>query len=438
MSKSGIKWLYQELPDLTARGILSQESADKLRQHYGQVKSITKTSAMLIILGTLGAFLIGLGIILLLAHNWEQFSRLTRGILSFAPLVLGQGLALWVLKNRPASGAFKEACATFLSLMVVASLSLISQTYNITADADTFILTWMFLIIPLTYLMQASLPAAIYLIGITVWSGMQYSDTLKAFFFWPLIALVLPHLLWSLRQEAYALRTAWLALIMIICVSFGASFTLGQTWSGSWVVIFPSLYALFYLAGCLRINQATTLWQKPLRLVGSVGLFILAFIFTFRPAWQYLGSFAYLMPRSVYDLSALPDHLATMALVVLAILLFYDNVKADRSTAALFGALPLLAITAYLLHDRSGVIPALIFNAYIFILSIHHIATGYRSGNLSVINTGMLMLAILILARFFDSDISFVAKGLAFIAIGIGFLVVNLKLARRWGGKNEK
>jgi len=432
MSKTGIRWLYRELPELTAQGILTPDAADKLRQHYGEVKGVNKTSAMLVILGTLGAFLIGLGIILLLAHNWEQFSRLMRGILSFAPLVLGQGLALWVLLKRPASGAFKEASATFLSLMVAASISLISQTYNINPDANTFILTWIFLIIPLTYLMRASLPAAIYLIGVTIWAGTQFPQ--RALLFWPMSAVVLPHFIWAIRRKDYCLRTALLSFIMVICVSFGAGFTLGKTWSGSWIVIFPSLYAVAYLLGHLRIAGITTNWQRPLKLVGSVGLLILGFSFTFRPFWQHLGSFAYLIKRSVYDLGALPDHIITMVLVIAAILLFYDNVKRKDLTVSLFGALPLLAILGYLLNTQSAILPALIFNAYLFILGINQIYAGFRSGNLSVTNAGMLILAILILARFFDSDISFIFKGLAFILIGIGFLVVNLKLARSWGG----
>lgn len=431
MSKSGISWLYQELPDLIARGILTSEAADKLRQHYGEVKSITKTTATLIILGTLGSLLIGLGIILLLAHNWEQFSRFTRAILSFMPLVLGQCLALWVLQKKPESGAFREGAATFLSLMVGASISLISQTYNIPSDADTFILTWMFLIIPITYLLRASLPAVIYLIGITIWSGMHWNDPAKAILFWPLAAITIPHFIWALRQEIYALRASILSLVMIICVSFAAGFSLGKTWSGSWTIIFSSIYSIFYSLGWLKISRATTNWQRPLRLVGAVGLFILAFQFTFRYVWQFLN---FRGVGSTSNIGVLPDHIITIAIIATAILLFYDNVKRKNLTVALFGAVPLLAIIAYLVKGQSVVLPLLIFNVYLFILSISRIITGIRSSNLSVVNTGMLMLAVLIIARFFDSDISFVMKGLAFIIVGIGFLVTNLKLARRLGG----
>jgi hypothetical protein len=43
----------------------------------------------------------------------------------------------------------------------------------------------------------------------------------------------------------------------------------------------------------------------------------------------------------------------------------------------------------------------------------------------------MLVIAALVVVRFFDAEIGFVAKGLAFIAVGIGFLVANLVMARR-------
>lgn len=434
MNKMVIKWLYQELPELVASGVLTQEIADRIRQHYGEVKSVSKTAVTLIILGTIGALLIGLGIILLLAHNWEQFSRFTRAILSLAPLVIGQGLALWVLRKRPQSGAFKEGTATFLSLMVGASIALISQTYNIPGDTGTFILTWMFLIIPIAYLMQASLPAAIYLIGITAWSGTYWDNPAKAVLFWPLAAIAVPHFIWTLRQEIYTLRTTLLSLVMAICISFAVSFSLGKTWHGSWIIIFPSMYSIFYFLGWLKVDKITTNWQRPLRSIGAIGLFILALQFTFRYVWQYFDNYSYGINRSISDISAIPDHSITLAMIATAMLLFYDNVKRKNWTISLFGAVPLLAMVAYLIRRQSTVAPLLIFNAYLFILSLSRIIAGIRNNNLAVINTGMLMLAILIIARFFDSDISFVIKGLVFIIIGIGFLVTNAMLARRIGG----
>ncbi len=59
---------------------------------------------------------------------------------------------------------------------------------------------------------------------------------------------------------------------------------------------------------------------------------------------------------------------------------------------------------------------------------------GIRANDLRLINIGMLMLAVLVLARFFDSDINFIIKGSVFIVIGMGFLVTNFVILRRKGG----
>jgi uncharacterized membrane protein len=434
MNRKSVQWLYEQFPELVTRGILTQESADKLRQYYGEVKRADKRWFTLILCAVLGALLIGLGIILLLAHNWEQLSRLTRAILSFAPLVIGQGLALWVLWKRPQSSAFKEGTATFLSLMVGASIALISQTYNIPGDTSTFILTWMLLIAPVVYLMQASLPAAIYLIGITAWAGSYWDNPVKAVLFWPLAALIIPHFIWALRQEFYTIRTTILSLITSICVSIGTGFSLGKTLPGSWIIIFPSLYAIFYSIGRLKFGGLTTNWQRPLRIIGAVGLFVLAFQFTFRYVWQYLGRDYYGISREISDISALPDHIITLAIIAIAILFFYDNVKRKDLTNSLFGALPLLAIVTYSFKGTAVILPLLIFNIYLLVLSISRIMLGIRNNSLPMVNTGMLMLAVLIIARFFDSDINFIIKGLVFIIIGIGFLTTNVLLLRKRGG----
>ena len=434
MNRMPIKWLYQELPGLVEKGVLTQETAERVHKYYGEVKGVSGAGFALIICATIGAFLIGLGIILLFAHNWEQFSRLTRAILSIAPLVIGQALALWVLLKRPKSGAFKEGSATFLSLMVGASIALISQTYNIPGDVGTFILTWMFLILPLVYLMRASLPAVIYLIGITSWVGSNWDSPAKVALFWPLAAVILPHFIWALHQEIYTLRTTILSLVMVICVLFASGFSLAKSWPGSWVIILPSIYAAIYFIGCWKFSGITTNWQRSLRFIGAIGLFVLAFQFTFSYVWKYLGEYSYSAYRDVPAASLLPANLVSLVIIGIALLLFYDNVKRKKITIALVGAVPLLAIVAYFVKGQSVFLPLMIFNVYLFVLSLNHIIVGIRNSSLSVVNKGMLMLALLIIARFFDSNISFVIKSLVFIIVGIGFLVTNAILAPRIGG----
>src|ERR1041384_5500088 len=86
--RSGIRWLQAELPELVACGVLSQETADALRQHYSSAPSDSPRRIGFVLSAVLGSLLIGAGIILLVAHNWDFFSRPIRCAIAFTPLAL--------------------------------------------------------------------------------------------------------------------------------------------------------------------------------------------------------------------------------------------------------------------------------------------------------------------------------------------------------------
>ncbi len=434
MNRKMVQWLYQQLPELVSKGVLSQASADGLRAHYGDAKGMDKKWLVIMLCSVMGALLIGLGVILLFAHNWEDLSRPVRAVFSLLPLMVGQALAMWVILKKPSSQAFKESSAIFLSLMVGSSMALIGQTYNIPGDTPAFLLTWMLLIVPLVYFLEATIPAVIYVVGISAWAGHFWDDPLQAVLFWPLLGVVVPYFIWSLRQEKYTLRAAVLALAMGVGVLVGAGFTLGRTLPGSWIFVYSSLITIFYLLGVWEFQGVSTNWQRPFRVLGGIGVFIMMFTLTQRDAWESMAKRYSFAPHDMLSWASVPDHVLTFMLVSGALLLFIEYVKRQDWMRASFGALPLCALIGYAMAGTSTVWPMLMFNVYVFFVSVFRLMAGMRTNNLGVINTGMFMLAALVLARFFDSDINFVIKGLVFIFIGIGFLVTNVVILRRKGG----
>src|SRR4051812_3038511 len=95
--RSGIRWLLAELPELVTNGVLSQETADALRQCYSSQPAGPPRRIGFILSAILGSVLIGAGIILLVAHNWDFLSRPVRCVIAFTPLALSQALAVFVL-----------------------------------------------------------------------------------------------------------------------------------------------------------------------------------------------------------------------------------------------------------------------------------------------------------------------------------------------------
>jgi drug/metabolite transporter superfamily protein YnfA len=76
-------------------------------------------------------------------------------------------------------------------------------------------------------------------------------------------------------------------------------------------------------------------------------------------------------------------------------------------------------------------VPSLLLNFFMLALGIFTLLRGIRAGRVFEANLGMLVVASLAIARFFDNDFEFFIRGIAFIAIGLGFLGTNLVVFKR-------
>src|SRR5205085_4111441 len=64
---------------------------------------------------------------------------------------------------------------------------------------------------------------------------------------------------------------------------------------------------------------------------------------------------------------------------------------------------------------------AALMNCYALWLGIDVLVRGIRSNSLARANFGLILIAALAISRFFDSELSFVTRGLGFIVVGAGF-----------------
>jgi len=428
-----LQWLYHELPALVNAGILTAEAAEKLRAYYGEIKEGSKSRIALIIFGVLGALLVGSGIILLLAHNWDELSRTTRTVLSFAPLLIGQVLAGWTLLRKNESVAWREGAATFLMLAVGASISLIGQTYHISGDPGKFLLTWMLLSVPLVYLLRATAPALLYLWGITAWAGVRQFEAGHALFFWPLAALIVPHFVQTVKENCYGIRTVWLAWGISLSLSVATGIVLEGALPGLWIVVYSALFAALFLTGDFYFSEAPTLWQRPFQTAGAAGIAVLAFLLTYKWPWQEIGWKHYRTGVEYYTIAAIFDYVLAAVLVIVTFYFLLNQARYRKPIALLLGMMPIIAIIAYSVTASltSSTFALFLFNLYLFALGLVTIITGIRDSHLGTVNAGMLILAVMIVARFFDSDLGFVIRGLAFILVGIGFLLTNWMIIRK-------
>ena len=75
--------ILKELTELTKENVITQETAERIRDYY-ENKSSSSTNRLFIIFGILGAILVGLGVILVIAHNWDELTRGTKTFFAFS------------------------------------------------------------------------------------------------------------------------------------------------------------------------------------------------------------------------------------------------------------------------------------------------------------------------------------------------------------------
>ena len=80
---------------------------------------------------------------------------------------------------------------------------------------------------------------------------------------------------------------------------------------------------------------------------------------------------------------------------------------------------------------RCSFAAAALMNCYALWLGIDILARGIRSDSVARANFGLLLIAVLAISRFFDSELSFVTRGLGFILVGAGFLIANILMFKK-------
>lgn len=422
-----LRWLFRELPKLVRAGILSEEAAVRLRLHYAAIPPPRRSSLALIICAVLGALLVGLGIILIFAHNWSEFSRPARTILSLTPLLLAQILTAWVIERKSGSIPWREGAAAFLITAIGAGIALIGQTYHLSDDLARFLLTWMLLVLPLIFLLQSTTAAALYWIGITAWAILTPYTAGTTAVFWLLLALP-GWLLWQLwHRKERPLARIWLLWVLALCLIAAVSYAGQGRASRLLPTHFGLLFALYYLIDRAWMTKERTFGHRPFLLFGTFGTVFLGLALTFKSMarWSILS----IPVEHSYRLFAS----ATFSLLFVAYLLMLLYLGFRRRDLGIlpFGVIgALMLLVQFAPYEWSGSV-ALFFNAYLLLLGGAALAAGLRQARLAKINGALAILALLLTARFFDTNLPYTVKGLAFVAVGVSFLSVNLLLRRR-------
>jgi uncharacterized membrane protein len=421
--------ILKELQHLVAANVISEETAASIQEYYRSRKA-EPSNRFTNVLGILGALLVGLGIVLVIAHNWDSLSRTIKTIVAFLPLVLGQGLCLYTLLKRKDNFVWRESSAIILFFGIGASISLVSQIYHMGGELTDLLLVWMLLAAPLIYVIPSYIVSLLYIAGVSWYAciigyaGYSWTDDSDfPYLYLPLMLAVVPAYLKLLRAQNNLLHLHnWLIAVSLAFVLGGFA----RYADFQWVFLgYLLLACIYYLIGTGKFFEGRGLYANPFLVLAVPGIICTLLPWTYQSLWQF----------DIFGDTRLWDeifiYIIVLFILVIAAILIRRYTNKERTGISPVEFSGYVFQVAILLETQYGMLSATVVNLWVLTLGLYFIRKGSMRHHLGILNLGLLIVAALAVLRFFDEDIPFVWRGIFFLVAGIGFFVANYLVIKR-------
>ena len=161
--------------------------------------------------------------------------------------------------------------------------------------------------------------------------------------------------------------------------------------------------------------------------IGSFGTLVLLMTLSFNWFWEDLRNQAF----QFNEIVAAPEIFACVIISLLATVLLYQRQKSKPlKQLKLLETTYLVFIIIFLVGLYSS-LAVILINIFVFSVGILTIREGVKHDHLGILNYGLLIITVLVICRFFDTDLSFVIRGMMFVLVGVGFFVTNYMMLKK-------
>ena len=147
--------IKKDLKVFVQQGIKTNTQEDSILEYYGVTKDIldkgNNYSRLIIILSTLGASLVGLGVVLLIGANWNSIPHLIKIFMSVLSVITANYIGYW-LRNKTIYKRIGSSIFFLAAFLFSGSVFLIGQMYHIRSDNFDILLWILFGILPVAYI----------------------------------------------------------------------------------------------------------------------------------------------------------------------------------------------------------------------------------------------------------------------------------------------
>ncbi len=409
--KKTTSWLYEETRKWTQNGIINNSQAEAIKGLYPLPKAERPWG--LLVFSGIGAVIIGLGIILLFAYNWEKMTKFSKLAVVFAALIVSHSIGVRMFLRSERFKGLGEAITVLGTMLFGAGIWLVASIYHIEEHYPNAFFVWAFgallLALAMPSVIQGILAAAL----LAIWAGAEAIEFDQPMFW------AIPLLL-SIFVLAY--QKASKVLLVVVMLSLGV--TMGFV-AGSYLENELILLILLSLSACYMAAGHISGWYGRFReskgtynSLGFAGYIIFLYILSFNEMAKEIYKTAPKVSSGQLLYFLLPAALAVAGWVWVLWKMFNAGEFRKRYELLL---IPLVLVFGYwqLLTGR-GAFPVAIavFNVVFLAQSVLMMGRGCRDGEMASTVVGSLMLIALTIGRYVDLFESLIVRGVVFIVVG--------------------
>jgi len=188
-------WLKSRVNKWRESGIISDDQSEAILNYEVAPEEPFRLglrfNRLIVVLTTLGAILIGSGIISFVAANWQGIPSIAKLALLIGGQIATYGIAyqLQFVRGYPRIGA---AIMSTGALWFGANVFLVAQSYHLATDTPDLLIWWFLGILPLAYIVRSNsitvMAVVIFVVGLA-WKAGTWADASENFF--PVVGILL-------------------------------------------------------------------------------------------------------------------------------------------------------------------------------------------------------------------------------------------------------
>jgi hypothetical protein len=249
-----------------------------------------------------------------------------------------------------------------------------------------------------------------------------FSGNKEPWLYMILLALVVPFYYRLLKDRPKANITSifnWIFPLSLV-ITLGAFVGSGEQFG---FLMYTLLFGLLYNIGKIPFFNDQKLRRNGYLIIGSLGAIVILLIASFEWFWKFN------IKECVFELQEFYISLF-LFLVNLGLLVFMNGKKWIKEFNLIQYVFILFTII-FAIGFFNDLIPTILINALVLALGLMTIKIGTDKFHFGILNYGLLIITALVVCRFFDTNMTFVIRGLLFVAVGVGFFVTNYIMLKK-------